>query len=154
MERYKVSLLQEFKKFIVRGNVIDLAVGIIIGGAFSNIVNSVVRDLIMPIVGLATGGIDFSQKFIRLGHFPANFKGNPHSFHDLQTAGVAVFGYGNFITVLLNFLILAVIIFFIVKLINTLRAQLDVASEAAAPSVPEDVVLLREIRDALQAKSK
>ncbi len=147
-----MSLLQEFKKFIVRGNVMDLAVGVIVGGAFSTIVNSVVRDLVMPIVGLATGGINFSQKFIRLGHIPADFKGSPLSYNDLQNAGVAVFGYGNFITVLLNFFILAVIIFFMVKLINTLREQLDLKSESATPTTPEDIVLLREIRDALHKK--
>jgi large conductance mechanosensitive channel len=127
----------------------DLAVGVIIGGAFSTIVNSIVKDLIMPIVGVATGGLDFSNKFILLGHIPDNYKGNPESFKDLQTAGVAVFGYGSFITVCINFLILAFIIFLMVKFINNLRKPTE--AEAAAPAAPaEDTLLLREIRDSLK----
>ena len=129
----------------------DLAVGVIIGGAFSTIVNSVVKDLIMPIVGVATGGLDFSNKFIRLGDIPPSFKGNPDSFKDLQTAGVAVFGYGSFITALINFLILAIIVFGIVKFMNSLRQPKE-AAPAEPPPTPEDVLLLREIRDSLKQR--
>ncbi len=90
-----MSRIDEFKAFALKGNVMDLAVGVIIGGAFSTIVNSVVKDLIMPIVGLATGGLDFSNLFIRLGQIPPSFKGNPKSYKDLQTMGVAMLGYGS-----------------------------------------------------------
>ncbi|QSN62374.1 large conductance mechanosensitive channel protein MscL [Caballeronia sp. M1242] len=142
-----MSMIEEFKNFALKGNVMDLAVGVIIGGAFSTIVNSVVKDLIMPVVGLATGGLDFSNLFIRLGHIPPTFKGNPDSYKDLQTAGVAVFGYGSFITVLINFIILAFIIFLMVKFINNLRKPTETPAPAAPP---EDVLLLREIRDELK----
>lgn len=148
-----MGIVQEFKEFAVKGNVMDLAVGVIIGGAFSGIVNSLVKDLIMPVVGVATGGLDFSNKFIRLGDIPPAFKGNPDSYKDLQAAGVAAFGYGSFITVLINFIILAFIIFMMVKFINRLRNPDPV--EAATPPPPaEDVVLLREIRDALTARPR
>jgi len=147
-----VSIVSEFRDFAVKGNVVDLAVGVIIGGAFSTIVNSVVKDLIMPVVGVAVGGFDFSNLFIRLGRLPANFQGNPGSYADLQKAGVAMFGYGSFLTVLVNFIILAFIIFMMVKAINRLRntTQHDAAAEAAAAPTPEDVLLLREIRDSLK----
>ena len=141
-----MSMIDEFKNFALKGNVMDLAVGVIIGGAFSTIVNSVVKDLIMPVVGLATGGLDFSNLFVRLGHIPPTFKGNPDSYKDLQTAGVAVFGYGSFITAVINFVILAFIIFLMVKFINNLRKP----AEAAPAATPEDVLLLREIRDSLK----
>jgi len=149
-------LLEEFRQFAVKGNVMDLAVGVIIGGAFSGIVNSVVKDLIMPVVGVATGGLDFSNRFIRIGDIPPSFHGNPGSYKDLQAAGVAVFGYGSFLTVLLNFLILAFIVFMIVKGFNKLREleakKHEDAQQAAAapPQPPEDVLLLREIRDELK----
>lgn len=143
-----MSIVQEFKEFALKGNVMDLAVGVIIGGAFSTIVNSVVKDLIMPVVGLATGGLDFSNLFIRLGAIPPTYHGNPGSYKDLQTAGVAVFGYGAFITALINFLILAFIIFLMVKFINNLRKPAAAPAAPAAP--PEDVLLLREIRDSLK----
>lgn len=146
-----MGIVKEFREFAVKGNVMDLAVGVIIGGAFSTIVNSVVKDLIMPIVGVATGGLDFSNKFIRLGDIPPSFKGNPDSFKDLQTAGVAVFGYGSFITALINFLILAIIVFGIVKFMNSLRQPKE-AAPAEPPPTPEDVLLLREIRDSLKQR--
>jgi large conductance mechanosensitive channel len=148
-----MSIVQEFKEFAVKGNVMDLAVGVIIGGAFSTIVNSVVKDLIMPVIGVATGGLDFSNLFVRLGHIPPTFKGNPDSYKDLQTAGVAVFGYGSFITAVINFVILAFIIFLMVKFVNKLR-QPEPAAPAAPPPTPEDVLLLREIRDSLQSNSR
>lgn len=146
-----MGIVQEFKEFAVKGNVMDLAVGVIIGGAFSGIVNSLVKDLIMPVIGVVSGGLDFSNKFIRLGDIPPAFKGNPDSYKDLQAAGVAAFGYGAFITVLINFVILAFIIFMMVKFINRLRNP-DPAQVAAPPPPAEDVVLLREIRDALTAR--
>jgi len=142
-----MSMIDEFKNFALKGNVMDLAVGVIIGGAFSTIVNSVVKDLIMPVVGLATGGLDFSNLFVRLGQIPPTFKGNPDSYKDLQTAGVAVFGYGSFITTLINFIILAFIIFLMVRAINRLKRK-EPPPPPAAP--PEEVMLLREIRDGLK----
>lgn len=148
-----MSIVKEFKEFAVKGNVMDLAVGVIIGGAFSTIVNSVVKDLIMPVIGVATGGLDFSNLFVRLGHIPPTFKGNPDSYKDLQTAGVAVFGYGSFITAVINFVILAFIIFLMVKFVNKLR-QPEPAAPAAPPPTPEDVLLLREIRDSLKSDSR
>ncbi|MBB5424621.1 large conductance mechanosensitive channel [Paraburkholderia atlantica] len=148
-----MSMIQEFKEFALKGNVMDLAVGVIIGGAFSTIVNSVVKDLIMPVVGLATGGFDFSNLFVRLGHIPATYKGNPESYKDLQTAGVAVFGYGSFITATINFIILAFIIFLMVKFINKLRKEPQ-AAPAEPPPTPEDVLLLREIRDSLKTQQR
>ena len=146
-----MSMIQEFKAFALKGNVMDLAVGVIIGGAFSTIVTSVVKDLIMPVVGVATGGLDFSNLFVRLGHIPPTFKGNPDSYKDLQTAGVAAFGYGSFITAVINFVILAFIIFLMVKFINKLR-QPQAAAPAEPPPTPEDVLLLREIRDSLKSR--
>ena len=146
------GVFQEFKQFAIKGNVMDLAVGVIIGGAFSTIVNSIVKDLIMPIVGIVTGNIDFSNKFVQLGALPATFKGNPDSYKDLQTAGVAVVGYGSFITVVLNFVILAFIVFLLVKFINKLREleKTEPDTPAAPVAPPEDVLLLREIRDELK----
>ncbi|AOJ80563.1 mechanosensitive ion channel protein MscL [Burkholderia savannae] len=143
-----MSIIKEFKEFAVKGNVMDLAIGVIIGGAFSKIVDSVVKDLIMPVIGVLTGGLDFSNKFVLLGQIPASFRGNPDSFKDLQAAGVAAFGYGSFITVLINFVILAFIIFLMVKFINKLRKP----EEAAPAATPEDVLLLREIRDSLKQR--
>lgn len=148
-----MSIVQEFKEFAVKGNVMDLAVGVIIGGAFSTIVNSIVKDLIMPVIGVITGGLDFSNLFVRLGHIPPSFKGNPDSYKDLQTAGVAVFGYGSFITAVINFVILAFIIFLMVKFVNKLRRPEEAAPAAPAPT-PEDVLLLREIRDSLKSSPR
>ena len=124
---------------------IDLAVGVIIGAAFGKIVDSVVKDLIMPVVGRIFGGLDFSNYFLMLSAPPANYAG-PLTYDALTKAGVPLFAYGNFLTVALNFLILAFIIFMMVKQINRIRR----VSPPAAPPTPEDVVLLREIRDALR----
>ena len=132
----------EFKAFAVKGNVIDLAVGVIIGGAFGKIVDSLVKDLIMPLVGRIFGGLDFSNSFIPLAGQTAT------TLAEAKKAG-AVFAYGSFITVALNFLILALIIFFMVKQINRLKRE-EPAVEAAPAPTPEDVLLLREIRDALR----
>lgn len=137
-----MSMMEEFKAFALKGNVVDLAVGVIIGGAFGKIVDSAVGDLIMPIIGRIFGGLDFSNLFIVLGDNPNKLT----TLAELKKAGIATFAYGNFITTLLNFIILAWIIFLMVKAMNRVRA----ASEPPAPPTPEDVVLLREIRDALK----
>jgi len=144
-----MSIASEFKEFAVKGNVIDLAVGVIIGGAFGKIVDSLVKDIIMPVVGKLFGGLDFSSYFILLGNPPADFKG-AMTYADLSKAGVPMLAYGNFITVALNFLILAFIIFMMVKQINRMKADVPPAPPAAPAPTPEDVVLLREIRDALK----
>ena len=143
-----MSMMSEFREFAVKGSVIDLAVGVIIGGAFGKIVDSLVKDLIMPIVGAIFGGLDFSQWFIMLGKPPAGYAG-PMTYEALTKAGVPLFAYGNFITVAINFIILAFIIFMMVKQINRLKKS---APAAPAPATPEDVVLLREIRDSLKAR--
>lgn len=142
-----MSIASEFKEFAVKGNVIDLAVGVIVGGAFGKIVDSLVKDLIMPVVGKALGGLDFSNYFLLLGQVPADYKG-AMTYADLSKAGVPMLAYGNFATVAVNFIILAFIIFMMVKQINRLKAEEPAAP--AAPAAPsEDIVLLRQIRDAL-----
>jgi large conductance mechanosensitive channel len=142
-----MSFASEFKEFAVKGNVVDLAVGVIIGGAFGKIVDSVVKDLIMPVVGKIFGGLDFANYFVALSDPPANFQG-PMTLEALTKAGVPVFAYGNFITVAVNFLILALIIFLMIQQINRLK-KAEPAPVVAPPATPEDVLLLRQIRDAL-----
>lgn len=139
-----MSMLQEFKSFAMRGNVIDLAVGVIIGGAFGKIVDSMVQDVIMPPISMALGGLDFANYYLPL-------KGQDPTLPLVEAKKLgAVFAYGNFLTVLLNFIILAFVIFMMVRLINKAR-QPDVApAPAAPPPTPEDIVLLREIRDSLK----
>ncbi len=144
-----MSMMSEFKEFAVKGNVIDLAVGVIIGGAFGKIVDSLVKDMIMPIVGKIFGGLDFSNYFVRLADVPASYTG-PQTYDALTKAGVPLFAYGNFVTVLINFIILAFIIFWMVKLINSAKKAPPPAEET--PPTPDDVLLLREIRDALKGK--
>jgi large conductance mechanosensitive channel len=139
-----MGLATEFKEFASKGNVVDLAVGVIIGAAFAKIVDSLVKDLIMPLVGRVVGGLDFSNYFIVLAPPPPNFAG-PLTYEALTKAGVPLFAYGNFLTVLLNFLILAFIIFMMVKQINRLRR-----ATPPVAATPEDTVLLREIRDSLR----
>ncbi|MBP9219137.1 MAG: large conductance mechanosensitive channel protein MscL [Sterolibacterium sp.] len=141
-----MSVMQEFREFALKGNVVDLAIGVIIGGAFGKIVDSVVADLIMPLVGRAIGGLDFSNYFIALKDVPP---GVVMTLAEVKKAGIPVFAYGNFITILLNFLILAFIIFMMVKQINRLKREAP-AAPAEPPVTPEDVLLLREIRDALK----
>ncbi|GAB2467416.1 large conductance mechanosensitive channel protein MscL [Comamonas humi] len=141
-----MSFMKEFREFAVKGNVIDLAVGVIIGGAFGKIVDSVVADLIMPLVGLIFGKLDFSNYFLALGSVP---EGTAHTVEAVRKAGVPVLAYGNFITVAVNFIILAFIIFLMIKQINRLKREEPAAPEAA-PATPEDIVLLREIRDSLK----
>lgn len=144
-----MGMLQEFKTFAIKGNVIDLAVGVIIGGAFGKITESLVRDVIMPVVGLVVGNLDFSNLFVVLGTVPA---GVPRTLADLTKAGVPVFAYGNFITVFVNFLILAFVIFVMIRQINRLKARHEATPPPPAPPAPpsEDVLLLREIRDSLK----
>lgn len=141
-----MTMLAEFRNFIARGNVLDLAVAVIIGAAFATITKSLTDDLIMPVVGFLLGGADFSSYFIILGDIPADFKGSPASYADLKAAGVAMLGWGQFLTVVLNFLILAFIIFLIVRQ----AAKFQKVEEAPPAADPEDVVLLREIRDLLK----
>jgi large conductance mechanosensitive channel len=138
-----MGFFSEFKEFAVKGNVVDLAVGVIIGGAFGKIVDSVVNDLIMPLVGKVVGGLDFSNYYIALANQQAGLP-----LAEAKKQG-AVFAYGNFLTVALNFVILAFIIFLMVKQINRLKKEHDAAPAAPAPT-PEDILLLREIRDNLK----
>lgn len=139
-----MSIISEFKEFAVKGNAMDLAVGVIIGAAFGKIVDSIVKDLIMPIVGAISGGFDFSNLFFALGDVP---EGTAMTLDALRAANVPVFAYGSFLTILLNFIILAFVVFMIVKQINRLKRG---APPAPAPATPEDIVLLREIRDSLK----
>jgi large conductance mechanosensitive channel len=142
-----MSMLRDFRDFAVKGNVIDLAVAVIIGAAFGKIVDSLVKDLIMPVIGRIFGGLDFSNFFIMLGPPPAGYTG-PMTYDALTKAGVPLLAYGNFITVIINFIILAFVIFWMVRQLTSVKKKIDPAS-AVAP-VPEDVLLLREIRDALK----
>ena len=142
-------MLQEFKAFIARGNVLDLAVAVIIGAAFGTIVTSFTEDLVMPIISLFTGGIDFSGLFVVLGEVPADYTGSPTDYEALKKAGVALFGYGKFLTALINFLIIAFVIFLMVKAANKAMAPAPAAPEAQPePSASEK--LLAEIRDELR----
>ena len=141
-----MGMMQEFRDFAVKGNVIDLAVGVIIGGAFGKIVDSAVKDMIMPMINWIIGGSsDFTNKFIVLSK-PANYAG-PETYEALNKAGANIFAYGSFLTILLNFIILAFVIFQMVKVINRMKAA---EPAPAAPATPEDVALLREIRDSLK----
>ena len=137
-----MSIASEFKEFAIKGNAMDLAVGVIIGGAFGKIVDSIVNDLIMPLVGRVTGGLDFSSYYFGLNGQPAGLP-----LAEAKKAG-AVFAYGNFITVLISFIILAFIIFLMIKQMNRIKRQNPPA--AAEPPTPEDVLLLRQIRDSLK----
>jgi large conductance mechanosensitive channel len=141
-----VKLLHEFREFAIKGNVVDLAVGVIIGAAFSKIVDSLVGDVVMPLISRVVGRLDFSQKFWVLADVPP---GTAMTLDALKKAGVPVLAWGNFFTVALNFVILAFVIFLMVKQINRLRRRHDAAAAEAAPPA-EDVLLLREIRDSLR----
>ena len=138
-----MGMLKEFKEFATKGNVMDLAVGVIIGAAFGKIVDSLVKDIVMPVIGAVIGNIDFSNMYVVLGSIPAGVANN---LADLQKAGVPVLAYGNFITIVINFLLLAFVIFMMIKQVNRLRKPEEAAPEAPA----EDVLLLREIRDSLK----
>ena len=146
-----MSMASECREFALKGNVMDLAVGVIIGAAFGKIVDSLVKDLIMPVVGRIFGGLDFSNWFVMLGSPPAGYNG-PMTYEALTKAGVPLFAYGSFITVVINFAILAFVIFMMVKQVNRLKREAPPAAPAAPPPTPEDVLLLREIRDALARK--
>ncbi|MGB9189450.1 large conductance mechanosensitive channel protein MscL [Acinetobacter sp.] len=143
-----MSIVQEFKEFAIKGNMMDLAIGVIIGGAFGKIVDSLVKDIIMPIITLITGGgVDFTQKFIVLGDNPENLQ----SLDALTKAGINVLTYGNFLTILINFIILAWVVFLMVKMLNRMRRTKEEVPAAPAPT-PEDIQLLREIRDELKQR--
>ncbi len=141
-----MGMMQEFKDFALKGNVMDLAVGVIIGGAFGKIVDSIVGDLIMPIVGKIFGGLNFSEMYIMLTP-PAKAVEGVTSYATLKAAGANLFAYGNFITIAVNFIILAFIIFMMVKQMNRLKKE---AAPAVPAAIPEDVMLLRQIRDSLK----
>jgi large conductance mechanosensitive channel len=139
-----MAVLKEFRDFAVKGNVIDLAVGVIIGGAFGKIVDSLVNDIVMPVISTLLGGhIDFTNLFLVLGNIP---EGIPRTFDALRKAGIPIFAYGNFITISINFIILAFAIFQMVKIVNRVRL-IDTPS---TPPATEDILLLREIRDSLK----
>ena len=143
-----MGMMQEFKEFAVKGNVIDLAVGVIIGGAFGKIVDSLVGDIIMPVVGAVFGKLDFSNLFLAMGAVP---EGTAMTLDAMKKAGVPVLAYGSFITIAINFVILAFVIFMMIKQVNRLKKdEAPVDAPVAAPVTPEDVVLLREIRDSLR----
>ena len=141
-------MLREFRDFVARGNVLDLAVAVIIGAAFATITTSLTDDIIMPIVGAIFGGLDFSTYFVLLGPVPAGYDGSPTDYEALKAAGALMIGWGQFITVLINFLILAFVIFLLVRWANRMRP----AEEAGPAPDPADVVLLREIRDELRKR--
>ena len=146
-----MSILREFKEFTLKGNVVDLAIGVIIGAAFGKLVESMVGDLIMPVVSMLVGKIDFSNLFVILGSVP---EGTARTLDALRKAGVPVLAYGQFLTVAVNFLILAAVIFLMIRQINRLKRQQQAeqpAAPAPEPVVPEEVQLLRQIRDSLQS---
>jgi large conductance mechanosensitive channel len=142
-----MSMLRDFRDFALKGNVIDLAVAVIIGAAFGKIVDSLVKDIIMPVIGRATGGLDFTNYFIMLANPPAGYSG-PMTYEALTKAGVPLLAYGNFITIVINFIILAFIIFWMVRQFAKAKEAVGPPPPPAAP--PEEVLLLREIRDALK----
>jgi large conductance mechanosensitive channel len=143
-----MSFVSEFREFAVRGSVVDLAVGVIVGGAFGKIVDSLVNDIVMPVVGKATGGVAFHEYFLPLSRIP---EGVPHTLEAVKKAGIPVIAWGNFVNVTINFVILAFIVFLMVRAINRLRRH---EAPPPPPAPPEQVVLLREIRDALRTNAK
>lgn len=146
-----VPVFAEFRTFIARGNVLDLAVAVVIGAAFGTIVASLTEDLIMPLIAYVTGGVDFSSHFIRLGAVPATYTGSLEDYVALKKAGVALFGYGKFLTAVINFVIIAFAIFLLVRAANRYLAK-TMAAMAAAVATPPDVVVLREILDELKRR--
>ena len=156
-----MTVFEEFRKFIARGNVLDLAVGVMIGAAFGKIVTSLTENVIMPVIGWIFGDIDFSKYFIRLGEIPASYTGSPADYVALKTAGVAMIGYGELITQMINFLIIAAVLFLLVRSINRLidrveREKKEAESTAATPEVPTDPQLdvLRQILGELRRAPK
>ncbi|HMG46172.1 MAG TPA: large conductance mechanosensitive channel protein MscL [Allosphingosinicella sp.] len=144
-------MLREFRDFIARGNVLDLAVAVIIGAAFATIATSLTEDVIMPVVGAIFGGLDFSSYFMLLGPVPADYHGSLTDYAALKAAGAPVLGWGQFVTVVINFIILAFIIFLLIKMANRMMVKKEEAP-AEAPADPAEVLLLREIRDELRNK--
>ncbi|WP_076069033.1 large conductance mechanosensitive channel protein MscL [Sphingomonas montana] len=142
-------MLTEFKAFVSRGNVLDLAVAVIIGAAFGRIVTSLTDDIIMPLIGRVFGGLDFSSYFVRLGAVPAGYAGSPDDYAALKKAGVPLLGYGQFLTVAVNFMLVAFVIFLVVRAVA--RALPKAPEQPVVPVEPTDVLLLREIRDELRA---
>jgi len=140
-------MLREFRDFIAKGNVLDLAVAVIIGAAFATITTSLTNDIIMPVVGAIFGGLDFANHFVLLGEIPDTFKGDPASYAALKEAGVAVLGWGQFVTVIINFLILAFVVFLIIRQANKLKKPAE-----DAPAGPTEVELLAEIREELRKR--
>jgi large conductance mechanosensitive channel len=145
-------MLKEFKAFISRGNVLDLAVAVIIGAAFGRIVTSLTDDIIMPVIGKLTGGLDFSSYFLRLGALPAGYQGSATSYADLKKAGVPLLGYGEFVTVAVNFLIVAFVIFLLVRAVNRMIERRQVVEQPAPAAEPADVALLRAILEELKRR--
>ena len=143
-----MSMLSEFRDFAVKGNVIDLAVAVIIGGAFGKIVDSLVKDIIMPVIGRVVGGLDFTNYYVMLADAPSGYSG-PMTYEALSKAGVPLLAWGNFVTIVINFIILAFVIFWMVKRFAAAKARFDSAPAAPAPTA-EEVLLLREIRDSLK----
>uniref|UniRef100_UPI003341E475 large conductance mechanosensitive channel protein MscL n=1 Tax=Castellaniella defragrans TaxID=75697 RepID=UPI003341E475 len=142
-----LGCIKEFQEFAVKGNMIDLAVGVIIGAAFGKIIDSIVNDLVMPVISFVLGGeVNFNNLFLVL-RAPANYAG-PQTYDAIAAAGGVVFAWGHFLTVLINFLLLALVVFFMVKAVNNARRRFEAPPPAAA--TPEDVLLLREIRDSLR----
>ena len=144
-------MFNEFGKFIARGNVLDLAVAVVIGAAFGTIIASLTDDLIMPVIGYLTGGVDFSSHFVRLGAIPSTYIGSLEDYAALKKAGVALFGYGKFLTVLINFVIVAFAIFLLVRSVNKYLAKTMAAMQAAV-ATPPDIAVLREILAELQKR--
>ena len=145
-----MGMMQEFRDFAMKGNVVDLAVGVIIGGAFGKIIDSLVKDIIMPVVGKIFGGFNFTEQFIVLSA-PTKAVEGGQTYDALTKAGANLFAYGNFITIAINFIILAFVIFWMVKAMNKAKGNLNLdAAAAPPPPTPEDVILLREIRDSLK----
>lgn len=150
------GFIQEFREFAIKGNMIDLAVGVIIGGAFGKIIDSFVKDIVMPIISFILGGeVDFSNKLLVLRE-PEGYTG-PYTLDALNEAGALVLSWGNFLTIFINFILLALVVFLMVKMVNRMRRAVEREEEAAAPEepapTPEDIVLLREIRDSLRMQS-
>ena len=142
-------MIKEFRAFVMRGNVLDLAIAVIIGVAFGAIVSSLTDDIIMPMIGYITGGLDFSSYFLMLGSPPPGYAGALTDYAALKKAGVPLIGYGAFVTAVINFLIVALVIFLVIKSVNR-AAGTRIGAPAEPPPTPEDVLLLREIRDALK----
>ncbi|MEC7120102.1 MAG: large conductance mechanosensitive channel protein MscL [Pseudomonadota bacterium] len=146
-----MGMVQEFKEFALKGNVMDLAVGVIIGAAFGKITSSLVDDVVMPIIAWILGGdVDFSNMYVVLGEVP---EGTANTYAALKEAGVAVLAYGQFLTVLINFILLAFVVFLMVKGINSMRRKEEAAAPATPAADPADIALLKEIRDELRRKS-